>query len=198
MRKIMTLNEVYAQFAQRAIDAGYTQDEIVYGHGDASSPIVLVGEAPGKDEIRLKRPFVGKAGKNLDEFLEKTGIKRDELFITNTVKMRPYKISEKGTRSNRPPTAKEKALCADCLSQELETISPKLVVTLGNTALKALLGKDASIGALHGTVQNMPQGYALFALYHPASVIYRRELTAVYQEDLAKLREYIDTQMQIK
>ena len=59
---------------------------------------MLIGEAPGKDEVRKKQPFVGKAGRNLDEFLEYTGIKREELFITNTVKMRPYKVSAQGRR----------------------------------------------------------------------------------------------------
>ena len=191
----MTLNEVYARFIEQARLAGYGEDELVLGYGDERSPIVLVGEAPGRDEVRLKRPFVGKAGKNLDEFLQYTGIERDKLFITNTVKLRPYKVSEKGTRSNRPPNAREKALCAGCLNEELEAIAPKLVVTLGNTALKALLGKEASIGHLHGTSCLTPQGYTLFALYHPASVIYRRELTEVYREDLLKLRAYIDAHM---
>lgn len=190
----MTLNEVYARFIEQAKLAGYGEDELVLGYGDERSPIVLVGEAPGRDEVRLKRPFVGKAGKNLDEFLQYTGIERDKLFITNTVKLRPYKVSEKGTRSNRPPNAREKALCADCLREELEAIAPKLVVTLGNTALKALMGKEASIGQLHGTYC-AAQGYTLFALYHPASVIYRRELTEVYREDLLKLRAYIDAHM---
>ena len=192
----MTLNEVYASFIEQAKLAGYAEDELVLGYGDERSPIVLVGEAPGKDEVRLKRPFVGKAGKNLDEFLQYTGIEREKLFITNTVKLRPYKVSEKGTRSNRPPNAREKALCADCLNEELEAISPKLVVTLGNTALKALLGREASIGQLHGTYCALPRGYTLFALYHPASVIYRRELAEVYREDLLKLRAYIDAHME--
>ena len=192
----MKLNEVYARFIEQAMLAGYAEDELVLGYGDERSPIVLVGEAPGKDEVRLKRPFVGKAGKNLDEFLEYTGIEREKLFITNTVKLRPYKVSKKGTRSNRPPNARKKALCADCLNEELEAISPKLVVTLGNTALKALLGREASIGQLHGTYCVLPRGYSLFALYHPASVIYRRELAEVYREDLLKLRAYIDAQME--
>lgn len=188
----MTLKQVYDNFINEAKLAGYSEDELVLGYGDEKSDIVLIGEAPGKDEVRLKRPFVGKAGKNLDEFLEYTGIDREKLFITNTVKMRPYKVSDKGTRSNRPPNAAEKKLCSACLKQELMVLAPNIVVTLGNTALKALAGKDAVIGNMHGKAVDMGD-YALFALYHPASIIYRRELTDVYYSDLLKLKEYIKT-----
>ena len=186
----MTLKEVYDNFIEDIANVGYTKEEVVLGFGNEKSEIMLLGEAPGKDEVIKKRPFVGKAGKNLDEFLEYTGIKRESLFITNTVKMRPYKVSEKGTKSNRPPNAKEKELCRKCLLGEIEALRPKLTVTLGNTALKALLGKDKTIGELHGKAAESEYG-KVFALYHPASIIYRRELKEVYLEDLLKLKEYI-------
>ena len=186
------LKDIYSEFIEKAIKAGYAQDELVLGTGNEEASIMLIGEAPGKDEVIKKQPFVGKAGKNLDEFLIYTGIDRKELFITNTVKMRPYKVSEQGRRSNRPPNAKEKQLCIELLYREIAEIAPKVVVTLGNTALKALVGKQANIGKLHGKNIIM-DGYFLFALYHPASIIYRRELIDVYREDLGKLKKFIDS-----
>ncbi len=186
------LEKIYLKFINRAKKAGYSEDELVLGYGNENAEIMLIGEAPGKDEVLKKQPFVGKAGRNLDEFLEYTGIKREELFITNTVKMRPYKISAQGRRSNRPPNAKERELCIELLHEEIADIKPKIVVSLGNTALKALAGKDAAIGELHGKCLRMG-AYSLFALYHPASIIYRRELVDVYKEDLLKLKSFLST-----
>ena len=81
---------------------------MVFGEGDVDSPMVLVGEAPGEQETIQQRPFVGKAGKNLEEFLDALEIQRGDLYITNVVKFRPFKINEKtGRLSNRPPTREE-------------------------------------------------------------------------------------------
>ena len=80
---------------------------MVYGEGNENAAVLLVGEAPGAEETRLSRPFVGKAGRNLDEFLFVLGLRRQDIYITNVVKFRPIKISEKGTLSNRPPQTEE-------------------------------------------------------------------------------------------
>ena len=187
----MKLDDVYNEFLQKMISEGYSQNDIVFGNGNVDADVVLIGEAPGKEEVEKKIPFVGKAGKILDEFLEKTGIKRHDLFVTNTVKFRPYKISEKGTVSNRPPTVTEIELCANCLENELVCISPKLIITLGNVPLKSILAdKKVTIGDYHGRLVNTPHG-KLFPLYHPASIIYNRSLKSVYEKDLEMLSSII-------
>lgn len=164
---------------------------VVFGEGNLDAHIVLVGEAPGEKETKLVRPFVGQAGKNLDEFLEVLELKREEIYITNTVKFRPFKVNPRtGRLSNRPPDRRETELCLPYLKKQLEIIKPEVVVTLGNTPLKALTGdKSITIGERHGTLIKMEDFY-IFPLYHPASIIYNVALKDVYHEDLLKLKEF--------
>lgn len=163
---------------------------IVTGEGNLNAKIMLIGEAPGREEVEQGKPFVGKAGKNLSEFLEIIGLKREDIFITNTVKFRPVKVSESGTLSNRTPSDDEVKTFLPYLLKEIEVISPKIIVTLGNTPLKALLGEQALIGNLHGSITDF-NGKMLFPLYHPASIIYNPSLKTVYTEDILKLKEVI-------
>lgn len=169
---------------------------LVFGEGRMEQPpVMLIGEAPGEQETLQGRPFVGKAGKNLDGFLEAVGLERQEIYITNVVKIRPTKVSPKGSISNRPPNREELALFTPWLYEEILMVQPRKIVTLGNVALKALAGKQAVIGACHGQTmetqvqhQGRQQTFEVFPLYHPASIIYNRALTEVYQEDLQRLR----------
>lgn len=174
---------------------------LVFGEGQhVHPPIMLIGEAPGEQETLQGRPFVGKAGKNLDGFLEAVGLNREDIYISNVVKIRPTKVSPKGSVSNRPPNREELMLFTPWLYEEILLVQPKMIVTLGNVALKAILGKDALIGAYHGAAVrgNVTQGsrtqtFEVFPLYHPASIIYNRALTEVYAEDLRKLRLLMDS-----
>ena len=169
---------------------------LVFGEGNAKQPaIMLIGEAPGEQETLQRRPFVGKAGKNLDGFLEVVGLRREELYISNVVKIRPTKVSGKGRVSNRPPNREELALFTPFLMEEILRVNPQLIVTLGNVPLKALLGAKAVIGDHHGAVtrahvthEKQTAEFALFPLYHPASIIYNRSLQEVYQADLLALK----------
>ena len=169
---------------------------IVLGEGYTDHPpVMLIGEAPGEQESLQGRPFVGKAGKNLDGFLSVLELKREDIYISNVVKIRPTKTSEKGRLSNRPPNKEELALFTPYLMEEILLVQPKMVVTLGNVALKALCGPKAIIGDMHGretqitvTHEKQEASYALFPLYHPASIIYNRSLQAVYDEDLVQLK----------
>lgn len=169
---------------------------LVFGEGQSDHPgIMLIGEAPGEQESLQGRPFVGKAGKNLDGFLQVVGLRREDIYISNVVKVRPTKVSEKGRVSNRPPNKEELALFTPYLYEEILLVQPRVIVTLGNFALKALAGPKAVIGAMHGvpsavTVTHEKQSaeFSLFPLYHPASIIYNRALQEVYQEDLQKLK----------
>lgn len=180
----------------------YFNDEIplVFGDGNVDSKIVLVGEAPGKTEVEQGRPFVGQAGRNLEEFINVLGIMREDLYITNVVKFRPFRVSpDTGRESNRPPTKEEVRICTDFIEHELSIIKPELVVSLGNIALRCILKDDkATIGVLHGSpisVKFAGAEFALFPLYHPASIIYNRSLKDVYLQDLLKLRDYMKKHM---
>ena len=165
--------------------------ELVLGYGNPNAEIMLIGEAPGREEVMAGQPFVGKAGKNLDEFLAATGLVREQLYLTNVVKFRPMRISPKGTVSNRPPTQAEIALCAPYLEAEIAQVNPWLILTLGNVALQAMLGKEAKIGQYHGRATQRDAKRTVFALYHPASIIYNPKLKETYAEDLALLRAYL-------
>ena len=123
-------------------------------------------------------------------------LKREEIYITNVVKFRPYRINRKTQRiSNRPPTREEIKISEPFLKKELEILDPKLLVSLGNVPLKCLTGcETATIGKYHGKpldINFTGKTMVLFPLYHPASIIYRAELKLVYLEDLRKLKEYL-------
>jgi len=172
------------------------QKSLVFGEGPADHPVLmLIGEAPGEQEALQGRPFVGKAGKNLDAFLEAVHLKREEIYITNVVKVRPSKISPAGRMVNRPPSKEEKAWFTPWLMREISIVRPDAIVTLGNVALQAFV--DDVIGNRHGrwsqaviqTVDEPSFTLPLFALYHPASVIYNGSLKATYAADLQRLAE---------
>jgi len=166
------------------------EKRLVFGEGGEHARIVMIGEAPGEQEALQGRPFVGKAGKNLDEFLELSGLDRRTLYITNTVKIRPTKVSQAGRIVNRPPKKEEIRLFLPWLLRELELIDPDIIVTLGNVPLKAVIGEECSIGQCHG--QWMKKGSArVYPLYHPASVIYNPSLKEVYRADVARLGEEV-------
>ncbi len=172
---------------------------LVFGEGNPDAPLVLVGEAPGQQEVVQQRPFVGQAGQNLNEFLNILGIKREDIYITNAVKFRPTKVDPaSGRLSNRPPNKEEIELCRGLLYKELLIIRPVLVVSLGNIPLRVLTDDNkVSIGKVHGTPIDIAVGeggirMTLFPLYHPASIIYRPQLKEVYLEDVRKLRRYLE------
>ena len=168
------------------VDGIYEGDKklLVYGEGALHARVMLVGEAPGEQETLQGRPFVGKAGKNLDEFLELAGMDRGQLYVTNTVKFRPTKRSAAGRTVNRPPTQEEIKLFLPWLTAEIELVGPRYIITLGNVPLKALMGRGSVIGDAHGRFIDW-NGRLLFPMYHPASVIYNPSLRAVYAEDIA-------------
>lgn len=164
----------------------------VFGKGPLQALLMLVGEAPGADETEQGRPFVGKAGKQLNSFLEYIGLSRNELFITNAVKYRPYTQNMKtGRKANRPPTRKEILHGKQLLLEEVRLVAPKVIATLGNSPLFAMTGESKKIGEVHGQAQLLPGGQILFPLYHPASVIYNNRLKGVYEADLIALKSII-------
>ena len=189
------LDTIYSDMLHAASAFKKQEAEMVFGEGSPAAHIMLIGEAPGVEETRQRRPFVGKAGKNLDEFLSVIGLKRTDIYITNVVKFRPYKISAKGTFSNRPPKSDEIACMRPHLMREIAAVSPAIVVTLGNVPLKCVLNDNkATIGMYHArpvNAQALSHTFTLFPLYHPASIIYNRALKDVYAADLLALKAFI-------
>lgn len=166
--------------------------KIVFGNGNTGAKIMLIGEAPGGEEEKQGKPFVGKAGQNLNEFLNIIGLERDRLYISNVVKLRPYKLSPKTNKPvNRPPNKEELKFFVPYLHREIELVNPELVVTLGNFALKNVtMDNKIVIGDCHGQLIDV-NGIKLFPLYHPASVIYNRSLRDVYIADLHNLKNIL-------
>ena len=185
------------------IDSLYESERkvLVFGEGRVGAPVMMVGEAPGEQESLLGRPFVGKAGRNLDAFLDEAGMDRGALYVTNTVKVRPTKRSASGRTVNRPPTQEEIRLFLPWLLKEIELVGPRYIITLGNVPLKALLGRESVIGELHGSFIDW-NGRVLFPMYHPASIIYNPALKAVYSGDIRifsqKMREDSEKMKQCK
>lgn len=182
--------EQFRKDLKKRISEVYEGEEkvLVFGEGPENAPLMLIGEAPGEQEALLGRPFAGRAGKNLDAFLEATGLEREKMYVTNTVKFRPSRVSAAGRVVNRPPTREEIALFLPFLLREIRLVKPRLIVTLGNVPLKALAGKEQSVGDVHGTLLEA-EGFPLFPMYHPASLIYNPSLRPVYLEDMRKLAE---------
>ena len=167
-----------------------SENALVFGEGPHHPVLMLIGEAPGEQESLQGRPFVGKAGKNLDHFLDLAGLAREEIYISNAVKIRPTKVSKTGRISNRPPTKEEIALFRPWLMREIAEVRPAMIATLGNVPLGAVTGGRQTIGQVHGTVMDAGEtGIPLFALYHPASLIYNRSLESVYEQDVRALAE---------
>lgn len=139
-----------------------TRNHIVIGEGDIHTKIMLVAEAPGYDEDQIGKPFVGKAGIILDEVLKKIGIKREEIYISNIVKCRPP--------SNRTPTDNEIFTCLDYLRNQVILIKPKIIVLLGNVALKSILGKELFITKSRGKWV-IKKGIYYLPTWHPAALL---------------------------
>jgi uracil-DNA glycosylase family 4 len=153
----------------------------VPGEGSATAAVVVVGEAPGANEDREGRPFVGRAGKLLDELLAEAGLAREDVFITNVLKARPPR--------NRDPHADEVAHHLPWLWAQLEVIRPRLLVPVGRHALKRF-APDAQIGEAHGRVLARGER-TLFPMYHPAAALHNQRLLPTLFADARALREVL-------
>jgi uracil-DNA glycosylase family 4 len=151
----------------------------VPGEGPADAEIVILGEGPGGVEDRTGRPFTGPAGRLLDSLLRDIGLPRGEVFITNCVKCRPPE--------NRTPRQDELKTCSQAwLNRQLELISPRLVILLGQTATRQMLGKEATVTHLHGTLHERDER-AYFVTYHPAAALRFDTIAAALKADFRLL-----------
>jgi len=192
MEFIIEIEKIYNTLSKNDF-AGF-----ISGDGKIPSDILFVGEAPGKMEVELKKPFVGLSGKTFEFYLNSIGIKRDEIRITNTCFARPIrrKISKSGreTISNRPPKTDEIKAFRNILNEEINMVNPKIIITLGNTPLKRLTGED-KIGVCHGKViYNEEIEKYIFPMYHPSALTYNHSAKFLedYRSDWVKLKEYLD------
>ena len=154
-----------------------TRNNAVPGIGDKNADVVFIGEAPGKNEDIHGEPFIGTAGKILDNALENAGLTRNNVYITNIVKCRPP--------NNRVPNDIEKSMCNNYLEEELQIINPKIICLLGNTSFYSILG-GKEISKNHGQIV-YKNNRVYFITFHPAATIYNQKLLDVFKNDIKKL-----------
>jgi len=161
-----------AASACTACDLWKTATQMVFGEGASKAMIMIVGEQPGDQEDRVGRPFVGPAGKLLDEALDEVGIDRATVYVTNVVKHFKWSASERGKRRiHKKPCQSEIQACSPWLEAELQTVRPKILVCMGATAAQALLGKQFSVTRLHGQTVESPHAHFAIATMHPSSIL---------------------------
>jgi DNA polymerase len=165
-----------------------TRKNAVPGEGQLAAKIMFIGEAPGKTEDEKGRPFIGTAGKLLDNMLKRAGIERSQVFITNVVKCRPP--------NNRVPEEDEVIACRPYLDRQIALIKPKVICILGRTAYSSLLG-GGSITVNRGKIVERA-GQKYFLTIHPAAAIYNRSLISVLEADLNKLAKEITNKKESK
>lgn len=157
---------------------------VVFGSGSADADVVFVGEAPGYHEDLKAEPFVGAAGKFLEELLKDIlGLRREDVFIANVIKCRPPE--------NRDPTAIEIETCKPFLMEQLEIIQPVTICTLGNFATKTLSGKREGITRLRRKPVQVGRSF-VFPIYHPAAALHRGDLYDEVRGDFKALKEFLD------
>lgn len=181
----MTLQELrdLLHDCQRCPLARLGRTQVVFGTGNPQASIMFVGEGPGFHEDRQGEPFVGAAGKLLNELLQSAGLARSQVYIANVVKCRPP--------NNRDPEPEEVATCKPFLLQQIALINPKLVCTLGRWATETLLGRKVSITRIRGQAIRA-ESLTIFPLLHPAAALHQGGLLEPLREDFRKLKAYLD------
>ncbi len=194
---------------------GHAVQGFVRSYGNPSPTLLLIGEAPGENEIETGIPFIGRAGTELMKSLDSIGLTREDVFITSSVRSRPYKWGTKKAEDgsivkrmyNRAPKPAEILAHAPLLDYEIEHLKPKLIVTLGNIGLQRLLGKSAKVTELHGQKVCQPiqylekledlhysetsESFVIVPTFHPASVFYRPSLREMVLQDWKKIGQYV-------
>jgi DNA polymerase len=168
---------------QRCKLAKMGRTQVVFGVGNPHASIMFVGEAPGFHEDRQGEPFVGAAGKLLNDLLASAGLSRNDIYIANVIKCRPP--------NNRDPEPDEVETCKPFLMQQIQMIRPKLVCTLGNWATQTLLERKVGITKVKGQAFYM-KDFVIFPLFHPAAALHQGNLLDTLKEDFKKLKEFLD------
>lgn len=177
--KEKTLQELNAKWAKVDLPLKQVATHDVPGEGNPDTDIMFIGEGPGKNEDEQGRPFVGAAGKFLDELIELAGYKRGDVFIANVIKHRPP--------GNRDPLPDEIEAYKPWLEEQVAIIQPKLFVTLGRYSMEWMLGPGLSISKIHSQPKRNKRGQIVMPMYHPAAALYRGDLRSVLAADFAKI-----------
>jgi len=162
---------------------GATRNRLVFGVGDPNARLLFVGEAPGRNEDLNGEPFVGAAGKLLDELLASIGLDRSQVFIANVLKCRPP--------GNRNPLPVEIETCTPFLAEQVRLIDPVVIATLGNFATKYILGTETGITQLRGKLYHVDDRQVV-PIYHPAAALYSPDKRKYLFEDFARLRSVLN------
>ncbi len=179
----LILEEVARQTANcTKCELHYSRKKAVAGEGPADAEIMFIGEGPGFHENQQGRPFVGAAGRLLDELLEGVGLSRQRVFITNVVKCRPP--------GNRDPRPEEIEACSEYLERQIQAVNPKVIVTLGRHSMARFL-PHAKISEVHGQPMKI-KGRLVVPMYHPAAALHQRSLRPVIERDFARLPDLIE------
>jgi uracil-DNA glycosylase len=168
---------------QRCKLAKLGRSQVVFGVGNPHASIMFVGEAPGANEDLKGEPFVGAAGKILNDLLQSADLSRDDIYIANVIKCRPPE--------NRDPELDEVEICKPFLLQQIQLIRPKLVCTLGNWATQTLLERKVGITKVKAQAFYM-KDFVLFPLLHPAAALHQGGLLDTLKADFKKLKEFLD------
>ncbi len=187
----MTLQELAKSLhnCQRCKLSKLGRTQVVFGVGNPHASIMFVGEGPGFHEDQQGEPFVGAAGKLLNDLLQSAGLSRSDIYIANVIKCRPP--------NNRDPEPDEVETCKPFLMQQIQMIRPKLVCTLGNWATQTLLERKVGITKVRGQAFYM-KDFVIFPLLHPAAALHQGGLLAPLREDFKKLKAFLDKHSQPK
>ena len=164
-------------------ELGKTRTNFVFGSGNSSAEIVFIGEAPGRNEDLQGKPFVGQAGKILDELLLSIGFNRSDVFIANVLKCRPPE--------NRDPKLEEINICKKYLLEQIEIIDPKIICTMGKYSTQLILNTDTGITSLRGKVFRV-ENRVVLPINHPAAALYAPSRLAVLKEDFQRIKMILD------
>lgn len=172
------LGEEQLEYCKQRSDLYKTAKQAVPGDGNTDAEIMFIGEAPGAKEDETGKPFMGAAGKFLNELLGSIGLQREDIFIANCIKHRPP--------DNRDPLPEEIMAYAPWLQGQIDIIDPKIIVTLGRFSMEFVLGPDFSISKIHGQ-PNRRNGRLVMPMYHPAAALYSGKLRPVLLADFQKI-----------
>ena len=188
--KISSLKK-QAESSPAAKSLGTLRQTMVFSTGNPDADVMVVGEAPGFDEERLKEPFVGKAGQKLDGILAAMGIDRAQTYISNIVKFRPSMANQ--TTNNRKPTAEEMEACLPFIREEIEIVQPKVIIALGGTAAQALLACKDPVAKMRGSFHEVA-GIPLRVTYHPSYILHNEATSEKRKlwEDMLTVMELLD------
>lgn len=184
-KKQQALNKLYAPYKNSKMSpfSDNIEKKVIFGHGNPNAQLMIIGEAPGKEEEKQGIPFIGRSGKLLTKTLEAAGIARESVFITNVVKCRPP--------NNRTPSKKEMAHFINLfLNKEIQIIKPSIICTLGASALSAFINEPIKITQIRGEII-CHDAFKIIPTFHPAYILRNRKQSSAFLTDFAYIKSLV-------